>query len=37
MRNRIVHDYEGIRLNIVWDVLADSLHELIEDIDKMLG
>jgi len=25
MRNRIVHDYEGIQLNIVWDVLEDFL------------
>jgi len=36
MRNRIVHDYEGIRLNIVWDVLVDFLPELIESIEKML-
>jgi uncharacterized protein with HEPN domain len=34
MRNRIVHDYEGIRLNIVWDVLVDFLPELIENIDN---
>ena len=35
MRNRIVHDYEGIRLNIVWDVLVDFLPELITDIEKL--
>ena len=35
MRNRIVHDYEGIRLNIVWDVLIDFLPVLIENIDKL--
>jgi uncharacterized protein with HEPN domain len=34
MRNRIVHDYEGIKLNIVWDVLQDFLPELIRDIDE---
>ncbi|MCR6544497.1 DUF86 domain-containing protein [Dehalobacterium formicoaceticum] len=36
MRNRIVHDYEGIQLNIVWDVLVDFLPELIKSINKIL-
>ena len=33
LRNRIVHDYEGIQLNIVWDVLVDFLPELIYNIN----
>jgi len=37
MRNRIVHDYEGIQLNIVWDVLVDFLPELIEKIDELIA
>ena len=32
MRNRIVHDYEGLLLNIVWDVLEEFLPELIVNI-----
>ena len=36
MRNRIVHDYEGIRLNIVWDVLTDFLPELVEKINNLI-
>jgi len=36
LRNRIVHDYEGIRLNIIWDVIKDFLPELIENIGKLL-
>ncbi len=36
MRNRIVHDYEGIQLNIVWDVLVDFLPELIKNINKLV-
>jgi len=36
MRNRIVHDYEGIQLNIIWDVLVDFIPVLIEDIDEIL-
>lgn len=35
MRNRIVHDYEGIKLNIVWDVLVDFLPELIRNINEL--
>jgi len=36
MRNKIVHDYDGIRLNVVWDVLTDDLPKLIEDINHLL-
>jgi len=36
MRNKIVHDYEGVQDNIVWDVLVDFLPQLIADIDKLL-
>ncbi|MDR0306033.1 MAG: DUF86 domain-containing protein [Chitinispirillales bacterium] len=38
MRNKIVHDYEGIQYNIVWDVLITFLpkSKLIEDIDKLM-
>lgn len=35
MRNKIIHDYEGIQLNIVWDVLVDFLPELIESINEL--
>ena len=35
MRNRIVHDYEGIILNIVWDAIVDSLPEFIKYIDNI--
>jgi uncharacterized protein with HEPN domain len=35
MRNRIVHDYEGVQLNIVWDVLVDFLAELIIAVCKI--
>ena len=36
MRNRIVHDYEGIKLNIIWDVIIDSLPEFIENINTII-
>ncbi len=35
MRNRIIHDYEGIKLNIVWDVLVEFLPYLLSDIKDL--
>lgn len=35
MRNRIIYDYEGIKFNIVWDVLVDFLPELIKNINEL--
>jgi len=28
LRNRIVHDYEGVNLTLVWDVIAEDLPAL---------
>lgn len=30
MRNRIVHDYEGIRLEIVWETINVDFPELLK-------
>jgi len=35
MRNRIVHDYAGVDLEIVWRVVSDSLPDLTAAIDKI--
>ena len=35
LRNKIVHDYEGIQYNIVWEVITDFLPQFIEDITKL--
>lgn len=32
LRNRIVHDYEGINLMLVWDVISEDLPELREQL-----
>jgi len=36
LRNRIVHDYDGIQLNIIWDVLKEFLPSLIKDIGELM-
>jgi uncharacterized protein with HEPN domain len=34
-RNRIVHDYMGVDLNIVWKILEDDLEKLFADVQHM--
>ena len=36
LRNRIVHDYEGISLKSIWFVLENDLEQLKEDIQKII-
>lgn len=36
LRNRIVHDYEGINLNIVWEFLTTELNELEEQLKEII-
>jgi len=35
MRNRIVHDYEEINLDIVWEVINEFLPELIANLKAL--
>ncbi len=35
MRNRIVHDYTGVDLGIIWHVVTHSLPELAEEISRL--
>lgn len=27
LRNRIVHDYEGVNLRLIWEIIADDMPE----------
>lgn len=36
LRNKIVHDYEGIKLNFIWDILQNDIKKLKEDLEKIL-
>jgi uncharacterized protein with HEPN domain len=35
LRNRIVHDYAGVDLEIVWNILQTSMPELRSQIDRI--
>lgn len=36
LRNKIVHDYDGINLNMVWNFLSEDLDKLRKDIEIIL-
>ena len=37
LRNRIVHDYEGISLKSIWFVLKNDLLELKKDLQEIIN
>lgn len=36
LRNRIVHDYEGVNLQLVWEIIRDDLPVLRDALDRIL-
>lgn len=36
LRNKIVHDYEGIKLNFIWDIITKDLIQLKADLEKII-
>ena len=37
LRNKIVHDYEGINLNLIWDIIVNDIIKLKTDLEKILN
>lgn len=36
LRNRIVHDYEGVNLRLVWEILSEDIPELNKILQKLI-
>ena len=36
LRNRIVHDYEGVNLSLVWEIISEDLPEVQKILDRMI-
>ena len=36
LRNKIVHDYEGIKLNFIWDIIINDLPQLKKELIDIL-
>lgn len=37
LRNRIVHDYEGIDFLLIWDIISGDLTDLIRQLGDIVG
>ena len=35
LRNRIVHDYDGVNLSLVWEIVNDDLYELFKKLQSI--
>ena len=35
LRNRIVHDYEGVNLNLVWEIIRSDLPDLLNVLKNL--
>lgn len=35
LRNKIVHDYEGVNLVLIWDIINDDLTELNMQLEEL--
>ena len=35
LRNRIVHDYEGVNLRLIWEIIHEDLPKLCETLLKL--
>ena len=36
LRNRIVHDYEGVNLQLIWEIISDDLNPLRDELKKIV-
>jgi uncharacterized protein with HEPN domain len=37
LRNRVVHEYFGVDLGIIWTILEENLDPLIDDLQMLLS
>jgi uncharacterized protein with HEPN domain len=37
LRNRLIHGYDQVDFDILWDIVAIDLPPLIEELEKLLG
>ena len=36
LRNKIVHDYEGVNLVLIWDIVKEDLPELNNQLEELI-
>jgi len=35
-RNRVVHEYDSIELDIIWDIVENDLPFLVKELEKIV-
>ncbi len=35
LRNRIVHDYDGVNLRLIWEIISDDMPELVRELEEI--
>jgi uncharacterized protein with HEPN domain len=36
LRNRIVHDYEGVKVLLIWDIITNDLNDLKSELEELV-
>lgn len=36
LRNRLVHDYQGVNLNLVWEIITEDLPDLEWQLEELI-
>jgi uncharacterized protein with HEPN domain len=36
LRNRLIHGYESVDLNVLWRILADDLPQLVVELEPVV-
>lgn len=37
LRNRIIYDYEGVKIDLIWDMISLDLQDLINELQAILN
>ena len=35
-RNRVIHEYDSIELDIIWDIIQKDLPHLVNELEKII-
>ncbi len=36
LRNRLIHDYQGVNLNLVWEIITEDLPRLKQQLEDLI-
>jgi uncharacterized protein with HEPN domain len=36
-RNKIIHEYDSIRLDVIWDIVHKDLPDLVKELEKIIS